>query len=94
MRFNMSKKILLLIFSYGIYGNLVVAQNCGRLSTWSCAATPPSGGNTTYTIDFSALSVSGGSKSVTNLTIICNGATLNTNSTCFATNPASGAPIQ
>jgi hypothetical protein len=66
-------------------------QNCGSISSWSYTDTSVGGGSTKYTINFNALSTSGGDKGVENLVISCGATTLNTNTTCYVTAPAGGA---
>jgi hypothetical protein len=85
----MKKFLTLLFITSSIIG---FSQNCGSISNWSYTGSI-SGANTTYNISFDALSTSGGGKSVTDLIIACGGTTVNTNTTCYVTAPATGTPI-
>lgn len=85
-------KIYLILYIQFIIIQASFGQNCGQISGWSYTQSTV-GSNTTYTINFDALSTSGGSKSITNLVLRCGSTVINTNSTCYATNPSSGAPV-
>jgi hypothetical protein len=87
---NNFKNFVVILFT--IISDSSFSQNCGSISSWSFTGST-TGANTTYTVNFNALSISGGGKSVTTLVVSCGATTLNTNTTCYVTNPASGAPI-
>lgn len=67
------------------------SQNCGSISSWSYTDTSVGGGNSKYTINFNAISTSGGNKGAQNLIISCGASIIDTNALCYITAPAGGA---